>query len=66
MARKRGYRAATRVDPKALAEFRAGIRKRYTDEQILDQLRDCAKASGAHPRCVSSNATTERPSILRP
>ena len=49
MARKRGYRAATRVDPKALAEFRAGIRKRYTDEQILDQLRDCAKALGRSP-----------------
>jgi hypothetical protein len=49
MARKRGYRALTRVDPKALAEFRAGIRKRYTDEQILDQLRDCAKALGRSP-----------------
>ena len=31
------------------AEFRAGIRKRYTDEQILDQLRDCAKALGRSP-----------------
>ncbi len=49
MARKRGYRAVTRVDPKALAEFRAGIRKRYTDEQILDQLRDCAKDLGRSP-----------------
>ena len=51
MARQRGYRAGTRVDPKALAEFRAGIRKRYTDEQILDQLRDCAKALGRSPPC---------------
>ena len=49
MARKRGHRAVTHVDPQALAEFRAGIRKRYTDEQILDQLRACAEAIGRSP-----------------
>lgn len=49
MARSRGFRAATSVDPKALAEFRAGIRKRYTDEQILEQLRACAAALGRSP-----------------
>jgi hypothetical protein len=49
MARKRAYRAMPRVDPRALADFRAGIRKRYTDEQILEQLRSCAAALGRSP-----------------
>jgi hypothetical protein len=49
MARSRGFRAATSVDPKALAEFRAGIRKRYTDEEILEQLRTCAAELGRSP-----------------
>jgi hypothetical protein len=38
-----------RVDPRALAEFRAGIRKRYTDAEILEQLRSCAEALGRSP-----------------
>jgi hypothetical protein len=38
-----------RIDPRALAEFRAGIRKRYTDEEILEQLRSCADALGRSP-----------------
>ena len=42
MGRKRAYRAISQVDPKALAEFQAGIRKRYSDEDILDQLKSCA------------------------
>jgi hypothetical protein len=49
MARSRGFRAVTSVDPKALAEFRAGIRKRYTDDEILGQLRACAEALGRSP-----------------
>src|SRR5438105_6555891 len=38
MARK-PYRALAGIDAKALASFQAGIRKRYSDEQILDELR---------------------------
>ncbi len=49
MARKRARRAVPRVDPQALAEFQAGIRKRYTDEEILDQLRACAAELGRSP-----------------
>ena len=49
MARQRAYRAITSIDPKALAEFQAGIRKRYTDEQILDELRECAGRLGRSP-----------------
>jgi hypothetical protein len=42
MARKEPYRALAGIDPAALASFQAGIRKRYSNEQILDELRDCA------------------------
>jgi hypothetical protein len=49
MARKRAYRAVSRVDPKALAEFQAGIRKRYSDAQILEQLKSCAERLGRSP-----------------
>jgi Homing endonuclease associated repeat len=49
MARRRSHPAAPRVDPRALAEFQAGIRKRYSDDEILDQLRTCAAALGRSP-----------------
>jgi HNH endonuclease len=49
MARKRAARAVPRVDPEALAAFQADIRKRYSDEEILDQLRACAGALGRSP-----------------
>src|SRR3954470_8549704 len=48
MARK-PYRAVTEIDPRALAEFQAGIRRRYSDEEILDQLRACAERLGRSP-----------------
>jgi hypothetical protein len=43
MARKQPYRALAGIDPDALASFQAGIRKRYTDEQILAELRASAE-----------------------
>ena len=49
MARKRAYRAVSRVDPKALAEFQAGIRKRYSDAEILGQLKASAERLGRSP-----------------
>jgi hypothetical protein len=49
MARRRAYRAVSRVDPKALAEFQAGIRKRYSDAEILSQLTSSAKRLGRSP-----------------
>ncbi len=49
MARRRAYRAISRVDPKALAEFQAGIRKRYSDAEILGQLKACAERLGRSP-----------------
>jgi hypothetical protein len=46
---KRSYRAIANIDPEALASFQAGIRKRYSDEQILEELRDCAGRLGRAP-----------------
>jgi hypothetical protein len=42
-------RAVRRIDPAALAEFQAGIRKRYSNEQILGQLRASAERLGRSP-----------------
>ena len=49
MTRKPAYRAIAGIDAKALAEFQAGIRKRYTDQQILAELRECAARLGRSP-----------------
>lgn len=48
MAKKR-FRAAPRVDPEALAVFQAGIRRRFTDDQILAELRASAERLGRSP-----------------
>jgi Homing endonuclease associated repeat len=49
MARKPPYRAVAKIDPDALASFQAGIRKRYSNEQILAELRACAERLGRSP-----------------
>jgi Homing endonuclease associated repeat len=49
MPRKPPYRAVAKIDPDALASFQAGIRKRYTNEQILKELRDSAERLGRSP-----------------
>jgi hypothetical protein len=49
MAKKQPYRAVAGIDPQALAEFQAGIRRRYTDEQILEALRASATRLGRSP-----------------
>src|SRR5215831_1061273 len=48
MARK-PYRVVADIDPEALAAFRAGIRRRYSDEQILEALRASADRLGRSP-----------------
>ena len=58
MDRKRAYRASPRVDPKALAAFRSGIRKRYAEDEILDQLRACATELGRSPTMREFDAHT--------
>jgi Homing endonuclease associated repeat len=49
MARKPRFEALARIDPAKLDEFRSGIRRRYSDEQILEQLTDCAERLGRSP-----------------
>jgi hypothetical protein len=49
MARKPPYRAVAKIDPAALASFQAGIRKRYTNDQILTELRESADRLGRSP-----------------
>src|SRR5438094_4514038 len=49
MPRKSVYRAVADIDRQALAEFQAGIRKRYTDEQILAELKQSAERLGRAP-----------------
>jgi hypothetical protein len=44
-----GKRAVPRIDPEALAAFQSGLRRRYSDEQILDELRACAERLGRSP-----------------
>jgi hypothetical protein len=49
MPRKPAPRPSRRIDPAVLAEFQAGLRKRYTDSQILDELRASAARLGRSP-----------------
>ena len=46
---KGSYRAIAEIDPEELESFQAGIRKRYTDDQILDELRASAERLGRSP-----------------
>jgi Homing endonuclease associated repeat len=49
MPQKRRFRAVADIDPAKLAQFQAGIRKRYSDDQILAELRECAERLGRSP-----------------
>jgi hypothetical protein len=46
---RKPYRAVARIDEQALAAFQAGIRRRYTDDQILAALRASAERLGRSP-----------------
>jgi Homing endonuclease associated repeat len=67
MARKQPYRALAGIDPDALASFQAGIRKRYSDEQILEELRASAtrlKRSPTMREFAADPATTVHPQTV--
>ena len=49
MARKPAYRALESIDPEALAAFQRRIRRRYSDEAILAELKACASRHGRSP-----------------
>jgi len=59
VGRKRTYRAVSRIDPDALAAFQAAIRKRYSDEEILEELRACAVRIGRSPTMKEFGADPE-------
>ena len=49
MVARKPFGAVSKIDPQALATFQAGIRRRYTDAQILQGLRDSAERLGRSP-----------------
>jgi hypothetical protein len=49
VARKRRYQAITEIDAQELASFQTAIRKRYSDDQILAELRASAERLGRSP-----------------
>jgi hypothetical protein len=59
MPRKLPYRAVAKIDPAALASFQAGIRKRYSNDQILTELRACADRLGRSPTMREFTADPE-------
>jgi hypothetical protein len=64
MPRKRRFRAVADIDPSALAEFQAGIRKRYSDAQILGELRASAERLGRSP--TMREFATDRETTVHP
>ena len=66
MARK-PYRAVAGIDPDALASFQAGIRKRYSDDQIVAELRASAERLRRSPTMrefASDPKTTVHPQTV--
>jgi Homing endonuclease associated repeat len=49
VARKPAYRAVESIDPEALAAFQRRIRRRYSDEAIIAELKACAQRLGRSP-----------------
>ena len=47
--RRSSKRARVSIDEAELAAFRAGLRRRYTDDEILDELRGAAERLGRSP-----------------
>jgi hypothetical protein len=67
MPRRPQYRALAGIDRKALEAFQAGIRKRYTDEQILAELSACAKRLDRSPTMrefAADSKTTVHPQTV--
>jgi hypothetical protein len=67
MARRRGIAALDRVDPEALKVFQAGLRRRYSDEEIVEQLQAAAKRVGRSPTMrefAADDKTTAHPQTV--
>jgi hypothetical protein len=59
MARRPAREVLASLDRDELARFQSGIRKRYTDEDIVEQLRDCARRLGRSPSMREFSADPE-------
>jgi hypothetical protein len=59
MARRPARELLASLDRDALAQFQAGIRKRYSDEEIVEQLLDCARRLGRSPSMREFSADPE-------
>jgi hypothetical protein len=59
MARRPARELLSGLDRDALAQFQAGIRKRYSDEEIVAQLLDCARRLGRSPSMREFSADPE-------
>src|SRR5437764_15131403 len=66
MAEKPRYRALASIDPRELAKFQAGIRKRYTDDQIVAEIVTCAERLGRSPTMREFAADTATPEHPQP
>jgi hypothetical protein len=57
---RRSVRALDRIDPEALKAFQAGLRRRYSDAEIVEQLQAAAERLGRSPtmREFASDAET--------
>jgi hypothetical protein len=67
MARRRSIAALDRVDPEALKAFQAGLRRRYSDEEIVEQLQVAAKRLGRSPTMrefAADDVTTVHPQTV--
>jgi len=59
MARRPARELLASLDRDALAQFQAGIRKRYSDEEIVEQLLACAHRLGRSPSMREFSADPE-------
>src|SRR6478672_8711199 len=59
MRRKTVYSAIEGIDRSQLEAFQAGMRKRYSDEHILEELNACAKRLGRSPTMREFEADPE-------
>lgn len=59
MRNKTIYRVIDSIDPERLKQFQAGMRKRYSDEHILNELKECARRIGKSPTMREFEADPE-------
>ena len=59
MPRKKPYQRLAQIDQGALEAFRAGLRRRYSREDILVELRACAERVGRSPTIREFSADPE-------